>query len=248
VEVAAPYVAGRPPVVRRLHVREGDMVRKGQLLAELDSRAEMEAALQQSIARATVARSRLEQVKAGPKTSDTAVKEAEIAEIDARLEQARDELQRFEKLRQTDDVTSSELSQKQSAVRVLEHAAAWNRLRGLSGGYDKAMSSSRRLSSPPLPPMSSGRAGPWSRRWCTRRERARPQDAAKTGEQAGPQGLVELGESDSMYAVAEVYESDIGRVRVGQRTIISGDLLWQPVSGAVERIATEVSKLSALPR
>ena len=96
--------------------------------------------------------------------------------------------------------------------------------------------------------MSSGRAGPWSRRWCTRRERARPQDAAKTGEQAGPQGLVELGESDSMYAVAEVYESDIGRVRVGQRTIISGDLLWQPVSGAVERIATEVSKLSALPR
>ena len=50
-----------------------------------------------------------------------------------------------------------------------------------------------------------------------------------------------------MYAVAEVYENDIARVRVGQKAVVSGDLLPQPVTGVVERIASEVSKLSVLP-
>src|SRR5712692_4130479 len=134
VRVAAPYVAGRPPLVRSLKVREGDMVRKGQLLAELDSRAELEVALRQNVARVAVARSRLAQVRAGPKAADVAAQKAEIAQTEARLEHARDQLRRFTQLSKSGDVTPSELAASENSVRVLEHAveASRDRLRGLS--------------------------------------------------------------------------------------------------------------------
>jgi len=50
-----------------------------------------------------------------------------------------------------------------------------------------------------------------------------------------------------MYAVAEVYESDINRVRTGQKAVVSGSLLSQPVTGVVETIGSQVTRLSALP-
>jgi HlyD family secretion protein len=50
-----------------------------------------------------------------------------------------------------------------------------------------------------------------------------------------------------MYAVAEVFETDIARVHVSQKAVISADFLSQPVTGLVERIASDVSKLTALP-
>lgn len=69
---------------------------------------------------------------------------------------------------------------------------------------------------------------------------------ARAGEKVGPDGIVELGKTDEMYAIAEVYETDIGRVRVGQRAVVKTPALAEPVQGTVERVGLKIGKLDVL--
>ena len=69
---------------------------------------------------------------------------------------------------------------------------------------------------------------------------------ARRGEKVGPDGIAEIAQNDRMYAVAEVYETDIGRVKVGQRAIIRSPALDPALNGTVERIGLKVGKLEAL--
>jgi HlyD family secretion protein len=69
---------------------------------------------------------------------------------------------------------------------------------------------------------------------------------AREGERVGPEGILEIGETAAMYVIAEVYETDIGRVRVGQRARITSPALAQPLEGAVERIGLRIGKQDVL--
>lgn len=69
---------------------------------------------------------------------------------------------------------------------------------------------------------------------------------ARRGERVGPDGIAELAETDQMYAVAEVYETDIGRVKVGQRATLKSPALTDPLTGAVDRIGQKIGKLDLL--
>ncbi len=69
---------------------------------------------------------------------------------------------------------------------------------------------------------------------------------AREGERVGPKGIVELGNTAEMFAIAEVYETDVGRVRVGQRATITSPALSRPSKGTVERIGLKVGKLDAV--
>jgi len=69
---------------------------------------------------------------------------------------------------------------------------------------------------------------------------------ARPGERVGPEGIAELAETDRMYAVAEVYETDIGRVHVGQRATMKSPALDSALTGTVEQIGMKVGKLDAL--
>jgi HlyD family secretion protein len=69
---------------------------------------------------------------------------------------------------------------------------------------------------------------------------------AREGERVGPEGLLELGRTHEMYAVAEVYETDVGRVRVGQRARVTSPGLPGPLAGSVERIGRKVGKLDEI--
>ncbi len=62
------------------------------------------------------------------------------------------------------------------------------------------------------------------------------------GEFIGAEGLLELGRTDKMYAIAEVYETDIRRVKVGQTATIRSDALSGPLHGKVELIRHKVQK------
>ncbi len=62
------------------------------------------------------------------------------------------------------------------------------------------------------------------------------------GEHIGAEGLLELGRTDRMYAIAEVYETDIRRVRIGQTATISSDALPAALQGKVKLIRHKVQK------
>ncbi|MBP1686906.1 MAG: HlyD family efflux transporter periplasmic adaptor subunit [Deltaproteobacteria bacterium] len=69
---------------------------------------------------------------------------------------------------------------------------------------------------------------------------------ARSGERVGPDGIAEIGATDSMYVVAEVYETDIGRVRVGQRATVASPAFPRPIHGTVERVGLKVAKQDVL--
>jgi HlyD family secretion protein len=69
---------------------------------------------------------------------------------------------------------------------------------------------------------------------------------AREGERIGPDGLLELGRTDQMYVIAEVYETDIGRVAVGQPARITSPVLANSLTGKVERIGQMVARNDVL--
>ncbi|AHB87668.1 ABC-type glycolipid export system membrane fusion component DevB [Thermosynechococcus sp. NK55a] len=64
----------------------------------------------------------------------------------------------------------------------------------------------------------------------------------RAGENINERGILELGNTDQMYAVAEVYETDVPRVRVGQRAEIRSSALRAPLSGRVAQVGLVVAK------
>jgi HlyD family secretion protein len=69
---------------------------------------------------------------------------------------------------------------------------------------------------------------------------------ARQGERVGPGGIAELAQTDRMYAVAEVYETDIGRVKAGQRATIRSRAIDPSLTGTVERVGMKIGKLDVL--
>jgi HlyD family secretion protein len=69
---------------------------------------------------------------------------------------------------------------------------------------------------------------------------------AREGERVGAEGIAEIGDTARMYAVAEIYETDIGRVRTGQRARIRSAALGRELGGVVERVGLKVGKQDTL--
>jgi HlyD family secretion protein len=69
---------------------------------------------------------------------------------------------------------------------------------------------------------------------------------ARVGERVGPEGFAEIAQNDQMFAVAEVYETDIGRVKPGQRATVTSPAIDGPLGGVVDRIGMQIGKQDAL--
>ena len=66
------------------------------------------------------------------------------------------------------------------------------------------------------------------------------------GEVVGDQGIVDLGQTNQMYAVAEVYETDVGKVSLGQRATITSEAFPGKLQGTVAQIGLQVDKKDVL--
>ena len=60
---------------------------------------------------------------------------------------------------------------------------------------------------------------------------------AKPGQPSGRQELFKLADTTTMHVIAEVYESDILRVKPGQRATVSSVAFEKPVGGVVENVS-----------
>jgi len=252
IHVAGPYIWGdsHAPRVESLKVREGEDVRRGEALAVFVGRANLEASVAQARAQIAKARRRVEQVKVGVRKPDLAAQQAEIARLEAEVQHARTELSRYEALLATDDVTVAEVEARRNAVQVGEFAveAARHRLESMQEVPDADIHVAEAdLAEAEANEQRALRDFEVSTIYA-------PADGtvlrinAREGEEVGLSGLLDIARTRRMFVIAEVYETDLGRVRVGQHATISGDLLGTTVlTGAVERIAHNVKEAAVMP-
>lgn len=69
---------------------------------------------------------------------------------------------------------------------------------------------------------------------------------ARAGERVGPNGFAEIAENTQMFAVAEVYETDVGRVKRGQRATVRSPAFDGALTGAVDRVGMKIGKQDVL--
>lgn len=252
IHLAGPYIWGdsHAPRVEGLKVREGDHVRRGQALAEFVGRANLEASVALAQAQTAKARLRVEQVKAGASKPKVAAQQAEISRLQAEADHARSELQRYEALRATDDVTASEVDARRNGAKVAGFAveAAQHRLDGMQQVADTDV----RMAEADLAQAEANEQR--ARREFEASTIYAPADGmvlkinAQVGEEVGLSGLLDIARIGPMFVVAEVYETDIAKVHVGQHATISGDILGTTVlTGEVERIANNVKAAAVMP-
>jgi HlyD family secretion protein len=140
----APSTAGSR--VARLLVEQGERVQAGQVIAILDTRDRLQAALEQAKRQVLIAQTKLAQVEAGAKTGeinaqrativrsqaqlreDVLAKTATVTRLEAEVRNAQIEFQRYQKLYQAGAVSASQRDSKRltldAAVQQLQEAKA----------------------------------------------------------------------------------------------------------------------------
>ena len=68
----------------------------------------------------------------------------------------------------------------------------------------------------------------------------------KEGEKVDSQGVVKLGNTKQMMVVAEVYETDVSRLKIGQKATVNGQGLTDTLTGVVEEIGLSIGKKDLL--
>jgi len=236
------------PLIAVLKIEEGDDIKAGQLVAELDNRRRLESILQVAESRVKVAEQRLAQIKAGPKPADLSAQRTEISKLHIEQDHAESEYRRTERMFQNGDIAKVELdarrvqwdTQKQLLKQAEERLASLAEVRQVDVNYaqaeiDAAIAEAKRAKSEldqafiysPI----NGRV---------------VKIHARAGAQIGSNGIAEVAKTDRMYAVAEVYETDISRVKLGQSADVSSESLSEKLLGHVERIGLRATKNSVL--
>ncbi|KGI78648.1 HlyD family secretion protein [Oleiagrimonas soli] len=119
--ITLPAVASER--LMRIDVREGQRVRKGQLLLELDP-AQTQATLDADEARIRQQQALLEQLENGPRKEDIAQARANLAAAQAQAQQARDYYARVKPLGGSDYVSASDVDQARAAAERAQAQAA----------------------------------------------------------------------------------------------------------------------------
>ncbi len=65
---------------------------------------------------------------------------------------------------------------------------------------------------------------------------------ARAGEVVGSDGIVEIGHTEQMEAIAEIYQSDIAKVRLGQRAKVFSEAISGDLTGTVSQIGSQVRR------
>ena len=68
----------------------------------------------------------------------------------------------------------------------------------------------------------------------------------RPGELVSNDGIAEIGQTSQMYAVAEVYQSDINKVRLGQRVRLQSESLPDQLLGTVDRLGMQVQRQNVI--
>ncbi|QDL09693.1 HlyD family secretion protein [Brasilonema octagenarum UFV-E1] len=306
--------------VEQLLVREGTKVKQGQLVAILDSRDRLSAAVAEAQEQVRVAQANLAQTKAGAKKGeidaqkaaiarlqaqqDTEVlaqqatiarleaekntqieaQKATIAELQAQLNNALAEYRRYQTLYQQGAISTSfqdtkRLSLTTAQQKIVEAQANLKRidssgeqqlaearanLKRIQTSRDQELLEARatlaKIAEVRSVDVAAAQAQINQAIAAVKKAEANlrqafvrsPQEGevfkihSRPGELVSNDGIVEMGQNAQMYAVAEVYQSDINKVRLGQRVRLLSDSVAGELSGIVDRIDSQVLRQNVI--
>jgi HlyD family secretion protein len=275
--------------IEELLVKEGEQINPGEVIAVLDSRDRLAAALNQSQEEVKVAQANLAVVKAGAKTGEIQGQEAAIARIEversndimaqtatvsrveAELQNAQVEYQRYQTLYQDGAISASEKDSKYLTLATAKEqlAEAQANLSRIKSSQQEQITEAKAT----LNKIAEVRPVDVA---VVEAEVNQAQAAVKTAQaeldrayikssQAGTvlkiltrpgeivssdEGIARIGQTEEMYAVAEVYESDIGKVKRGQKVSVTSSAISfagananaSKLTGTVETIGWEVER------
>ncbi|MBD2251009.1 ABC exporter membrane fusion protein [Nostoc parmelioides] len=268
--------------VDRLLVKEGDEVQAGQVLAYLEDYSRATSALEQALDKLQIAKIRLAQVKAGAKPGDidaqkatvarlesqlkgeVATQQATINRINAELNNAQTENDRYQKLFKEGAVSASVADSKALQLKTVEQQlteAKASLSRSQNTLADQIKEAKAKLSSvKEVRAVDVDLAQMEVRSAVTAVKQAKadqeltyikaPIDGrilkthAKTGEVIPSSGFADIGKTSQMYVIAEVYQTDIQKVRVGQKATITSTAFSGKLQGTVKEIGWQVDKQS----
>lgn len=234
--------------VEKLLVREGDDVEAGAILAVLDNEGPRQAALDEAEARLELAKTKLEQVRAGAKAGDIAAQEFAVEVQAEQKKVAERELKRSKDLHAKNVVTREDLDNKQWLLdRVsLEHRRAQEQLKSVREVREIDLRVAER-------DVAAAQASVRRAQVDLEAVQVHSPAAARIlkihtheGERIGDQGLLELGDVLHMEAVAEIFEADVVHLQLGQSAAVKVDCLDEPLTGEVAEIGHRVARKAVL--
>ena len=317
IKIAASTSGSR---VAQLLVKQGDLVKKGQVIAVLDSRDRLQAELEQAKEQVKVNQSKLAQVKAGAKTGeigaqqstiqrieaqlngdrqtqqatidrleaqltgDIASQKASIRKLEAELANAKSEYQRYQQLSKEGAVSASiydskgltletsrqqlaeakanlERTERTTRQQIKEAKAALERIETTGQQQiNEARSTLNKVAEVRPVDVQAAQAEVNSAITAVKKAQAElalayvrsPRDGQVLkihtwdGEIVGNNGIVELGQTNQMVAVAEVYETDVKRLKIGQKAIITSGAFTGEAIGRVKEIGLQIYKNNVL--
>lgn len=228
-----------------------------------DANEQLEAETLVGNAQIQEARARREQVN-DPKIAAIAAQQATIQRISAELDSAQREYKRFSELHEAGAVSLQDLDDRTVIVRTreeeLRNAQAnlarlqQERRTDLGNANAQLQSAQANLTRSQVMAQvaSAGRNLELAQARLDRTIIRAPRTGqilkihAKAGEAVTDQGIAQLGNTAQMYVVAEVYETDIPRIRTGQRAAITTRALTETLTGTVAHLGLLVDKNDVL--
>ncbi|WP_431193575.1 ABC exporter membrane fusion protein [Trichocoleus desertorum] len=266
--------------VAQLLVKRGDRVQANQVIAILDSHDRLQGALLEAEQQVAVAQAELAQVRAGAKLGEIEAQQAEIgrlqaelagetrrqqatlASLEAEVNNARSEYNRYQSLYQEGAISASQFDQRRLAFQKAQaqfNEGKANQSRTtdiLQAQIVAARANLNRIAEVRPVDVQTAQAKVEQAIAVAQRAKADLRQAevrspqagqvleiyAKAGEVVGEKGIADLGQTRQMRVVAEVYQSDIKKIRIGQQAVITGEPFSGELRGTVEEIGLQVSQ------
>jgi HlyD family secretion protein len=264
----------------KILVKEGEIVKSGQVIAWLEGYKKTAASVQEAAEKVKVARAKLAQIQAGAKIGDINAQKAiinsfqaqleggittqgtTIARFTAQVENAKAENQRYQTLFQQGAVSASIADSKRlqlqtSEQQLLEAQATLNRsTRTLQDQLQeaKAKLTSLREVRPVDVQLAEAEVKSAIASW--QQSQAEHELTyvttpiagkllkvhSKIGEVIGNEGVAQIGKTSQMYVVAEIYQTDVPKVRIAQKAIITSTAFKGKIIGTVSNIGLQVER------
>ena len=247
ITVSPPFGAGDARIAT-LEVGVGDTVAAGEILAVMDSRAQLEGAVETARANLAVSEATLlqtrESVRVSRVESEASLARAEATEVAALAERDRSAAV-LERGVTTRAVLDDAMARAQEATRDVERARATLSRYAANNGQmqaDVAVAAAN---------VTAARATLTQAERDVEKAFVRAPAAGmvldihvRPGERPDTEGVLELGDTSQMTVEAEVYQTLIGRVAIGDPVEITADALSGPLSGQVTAIGLAIGRQS----